>query len=128
MREEGMLSIMRRGDAYQICYASTNPSALDPPPVYYHDTDTLAAVLHGWGIDAWSIPQAMATLRNGSVAVLPVHMTAAQLQAAFAPQDAPRVGRGAQDAGRQTPPPPSDARMRCSHPGTSAAPALASIC
>jgi hypothetical protein len=94
--EEGLLSLMRRGDAYQVRYASTNPYALDPPPVFYHDTATLAALLHCWGIDAWSIHQAMATVRNGSVAVLPVHVTAAQLQAAFrtdAPQPPGDVGR-----------------------------------
>jgi hypothetical protein len=90
--EDGLLSLMRRGDAYQVRYASTNPSALDPPPVSCHETATLVAWLHGWGIDAWSISQAMATVRNGRVAVLPVSVTAAQCQAALRPAAPPLPG------------------------------------
>ena len=97
--EEGMLSIMRRGDAYQVRYASTNPYAQDRPPTSYHDADTLAALLHRWEIDAWSIHQAMATMRSGGIAVLPIRVTAAQLQAAFPPHRAPRVCLDATDEG-----------------------------
>jgi len=112
---EGLLSLMRRGDAYQVRYASTNPYAPDPPPASYRDTATLTAVLRRWGIDVWSIQQAIATVRSGRVAVLPVHVTAAQFQAAFPSHRAPRVSLGATDAGGQTPPPPPHARMRCDH-------------
>ena len=52
MIEAGMLSLMWRGDTYQVRYASTKPYALDPPPVSYPDIGTLAALLHRWGIDA----------------------------------------------------------------------------
>jgi hypothetical protein len=97
--EEGMLSIMRHGDAYQVRYASTNPYARDHTPAYYHDADTLAALLHRWGIDAWSIQQVTATMRSGGIAVLPIRVTAVQLQAAFPPQRAPRVGLDAEDKG-----------------------------
>jgi len=123
--EEGILSILRCGGTYQVRYASTNPYALDLPPVYYPDTDMLVAVLHGWGIDAWSIHQIMTTVQNGHVAVLPVHVTVAQLHATFPSHRAPWVGLGATDAGAQTSPP--NECTRCSHRGMSAAPARAAL-
>ena len=73
-----MLSIVRRGDTYQVRYASTNPYGMDRPPSQYPDEGTLVALLHHWGIDAWSIHQAVTELRKGRIAVLP--MVSAQAQ------------------------------------------------
>jgi hypothetical protein len=95
MMEEGMLSIVRRGDTYQVRYASTNPYEMDRPLSQYPDEGTLVALLHHWGIDAWSIQQVIATVRGGGMAVLPIRFTAAQLQAAFPPELAPK-GKGGQ--------------------------------
>ena len=124
--EEGMLSIVRRGDTYQVRYASTNPYDMDRPPSQYSDEGTLAALLHHWGIDAWSIQQAIATVRGGGMAILLVRFTAAQLQAYFPPQCAPRVGLDARDEGDQRNPAAPNESTGCSRLGTWAAPALSS--
>jgi hypothetical protein len=42
-------------------------------------------LLHHFGINGWSLQQAVATLRRGEVAVLPVALSEAQLQAYFPP-------------------------------------------
>jgi hypothetical protein len=102
MMEEGMLSIVRRGDTYQVRYASANPYGMDHPPSQYPDEGTLVAVLHYWGIDAWWIQQVIATVRGGGMAVLPIRFTAAQLQAAFPPARAPRVCLDVRGKGGQT--------------------------
>jgi hypothetical protein len=86
-----MLSIVRRGDTYQVRYASTNPYNMDRPPSQYPDEGTLVALLQHWGIDAWSIQQVIATVRGGGMAVLLIRFTAVQLQAAFPLQRAPCV-------------------------------------
>jgi len=59
-------------------------------------------LLHYWGIDTWSLQQAIAALQKGKVAVLPVVLSEAQLQAYFPPQRAPRVCLDAKDEGGQT--------------------------
>jgi hypothetical protein len=105
MLEEGMLSIVRRGDTYQVRYASTNPYGMDRPPSQYPDEGAPVALLHHWWIDAWSIQQGIATVRGGGMAVLPIRFTAAQLQAAFPPERAPRVCLDARGKGGQTHPP-----------------------
>lgn len=94
--EEGILSIVRRGGTYQVRYASTNPYDMDRPLAQYPDEGTLTALLHYWGIDAWSIQQAMAIVRGGGTAVLFMRFPAAQLQAYFPPQGAPCVYLDAQ--------------------------------
>jgi hypothetical protein len=121
-----MLSIMRRGDTYQVRYASTNPYDMDRPPSQYSDEGTLTALLHYWGIDAWSIQQAIATVRGGGMAILPIRFTAAQLQAYFLHQCPPRVCPDARDEGGQTNPPAPNENTSCSRLGTWAAPALSS--
>ena len=100
MRETGILSIVRRGDISQVRYASFNPYDLDRLPYQCSNETALVALLHHWGIDPWSLQQAIAALRKGEVAVLRVALSEAQLQAYFPPQHAPRVGRDARE-GRQ---------------------------
>ena len=85
MTEAGILSIVRRGHTYQVRYASFNPYDMDRPPYQCSDEDTLVTLLHHCEIDAWSLQQAVAALRKGEVAVLPVVLPEAQLQAYFPP-------------------------------------------
>jgi hypothetical protein len=120
-----MLSIVRRGDTYQVRYASTNPYDMDRPPSQYPDEGTLTALLHHWGIDAWSIQQAIATIRGGGMAILPIRFTAAQLQAYFPPPCAPRVCLDARTEGGWTVPPAPDESTGCAPPVPRVAPAHA---
>jgi len=78
MTETGMLSVVRRGHTYQVRYASSDPYSLDRPAYLCPDEGTLGALLLQWGIDAWSIHQAVTELRQGRIAVLP--MVSAQAQ------------------------------------------------
>src|SRR4030095_9541104 len=52
MPEEGTLSILRRGEAYHVRYASTNPYAQEYPVRVCLNEATLRAVLHALGTDA----------------------------------------------------------------------------
>jgi hypothetical protein len=124
--EEGMLSIVRRGDTYQVRYASTNPYSVDRPPSQYPDESTLVALLQHWGIETWSIQQVIATVRGGGMAVLLIRFTAAQLQAAFPLQRAPCMCLDARGKGGQTHPPAPDESTYSSRLGTWATPALSS--
>jgi|RhiMetdeSRZDD1v2_1073273.scaffolds.fasta_scaffold04831_12 hypothetical protein len=126
MMEEGMLSIARRGDTYQVRYASTNPYSVDRLPSQYPDESTLVALLQHWGIETWSIQRVRATVRGGGMAVLLIRFTAAQLQAAFPLQRAPYMCLDARGKGGQTHPPAPDESTCSSRMGTWAAPALAS--
>jgi hypothetical protein len=126
MRETGILSIVRRGDISQVRYASFNPYDIDRLPYQCSNETALVALLHHWGIDTWSLQQAIAVLRKGEVAVLRVALSAAQLHTYFPLQHAPRVCREARDEGGQTPPPARNDRMGCNRLGTWAAPALSS--
>ena len=126
MRETGILSIVRHGHTLQIRYASFNPYDMERLPYPCSDEGALVTLLHHWGIDTWSLQQAVAALRKGEVAVLPVALAEAQLQADFPPQHAPRVGRDARDEGSQTHPPAPNDSTGCNRLGTWAAPALAS--
>jgi hypothetical protein len=78
-----MLSIVRRGNTYQIRYASFNPYDMDRLPYQCSTEGTLVTLLRHYGIDAWSLRQSVATLRKGEVAVLPVVLSEALLQAYF---------------------------------------------
>jgi hypothetical protein len=78
-----MLSIVRRGTTYQVCYASSNPHGPDRPPYPCPDEGTLVALRYHCGMDPWSIHQAGTELRKGRVAVLPLSPTQAQLQVYF---------------------------------------------
>jgi len=83
MRETGILSIVRCGHTSQVRYASFNPYDVDRRPYLCPDESALDTLLHRCGLDAWSLQQATTALRKGEVAVLPVALTEAQLQAYF---------------------------------------------
>ena len=78
MTEGGMLSIVRRGTAYQVRYASSNPHDMDRQPYPCSEEGALVALLHQCGLEAWSIHQAIAELRHGRVAVLPIVLSETQ--------------------------------------------------
>jgi len=101
MRETGILSIVKRGPTYQVRYASFNPYDKDRQPYPRPDEGALVTLLHDLGINGWSLQQAVAALRRGEVAVLPVTLSEAQLQAYFPPHHPSRVGMDAGDAGGQ---------------------------
>ncbi len=101
MRETGILSIVKRGPTLQIRYASFNPYDIDRLPYPCPDEGALVTLLHHFGLNGWSLQQAVAALRRGEVAVLPVALSETQLQAYFPPQRSPRVGRDAGDASGQ---------------------------
>jgi glycerophosphoryl diester phosphodiesterase len=112
MRETGILSIVRRGPTSQVRYASFNPYDMDRLPYQCPDEGALVTLLHHFGINAWSLQQVAAALRKGEVAVLPVALSEAQLQAYFPPQRPPHVGMDAGDAGAQADPPRVTAPVR----------------
>jgi hypothetical protein len=101
MRETGILSIVKRGPTSQIRYASFNPYDKDRLPYPCLDEGAMVTLLHHFGINGWSLQQAVAALRRGEVAVLPVALSEAQLQAYFPPQRPKRVGIDVGDAGGQ---------------------------
>jgi hypothetical protein len=108
MRETGILSIVSRGNTYQVRYASFNPYDMDRLPYQCSAEGTLVALLRHYGIDAWSLHQAVAALRKGEVAVLPVVLSEALLEAYF-PLRCNHTLRGSTDTGDasgQTDPPP----------------------
>ena len=86
MTEAGILSIVKRGHTYQVRYASSNPYDMDQPPYLCPDEGVMVTLLHHYGIDAWSLQQAMAVLGKGGVAVLPLVLSEAQRQAHFLPR------------------------------------------
>jgi hypothetical protein len=65
MRETGILSIVKRGSTSQVHYASFNPYDIDRLPYPCPDEGALVALLHNFGINAWSLQQAVAVLRKG---------------------------------------------------------------
>jgi CheY-like chemotaxis protein len=85
MPEEGTLSILRRGEAYHVRYASTNPYAQESPVRVCPDEATLRAVLHALGTDPAALQYACAVARTGSLAVLRLLVTPGQRQASFGP-------------------------------------------
>jgi hypothetical protein len=88
MREEGTLSIVRRGEGYQVRYASNHPYAPERRPYACPDEATLGALLHHFGTAAAAITQACATVRKGGVAVLRIVLSPEQIQAFFRPTTA----------------------------------------
>ena len=85
IREEGTLSIVRRGMVYQVRYASNNPYAQERLPRVCPDTATLRALLHELGTEGEALDHACAIARNGGVAVLRVLLASAQIQVYFRP-------------------------------------------
>ena len=83
MTEEGMLSIMRRGTTYQARYASSDPHALERQPYPCPDEGALVSLLHHCGLEPWSLHRALAELRHGRLAVLPIVLAEAQRQRYF---------------------------------------------
>ena len=81
MTEAVILSVVRRGPTYQVRYASSNPYDMDRPPYLCPDEGAMVTLLHHYGIDAWSLQQAIAVLQKGGVAVLPLVLSEAQRQA-----------------------------------------------
>ena len=75
MTEASILSIMRRGHAYQVRYASSNPYDIARRPYLCPDEGAMITLLHHSGLDAWSLQQAMA--------VLPLTLSEGQRQAYF---------------------------------------------
>ena len=95
MRETGILSIIRCGPTLRVRYASFNPYDMDRRTYQCSDENAVVTLLHHCGIDAWSLQQALAALRKGEVAVLPVALSEAQLQRYFPP---PHAAPGCIDA------------------------------
>jgi len=83
MTEEGTLSIVRHGSAYQVRYASNNPHSSDRPPYTCPDGDTLRGLLHYCGAEAGAITAAYVELGKGRVAVLLVALSPEQQQSFF---------------------------------------------
>ena len=98
MRETGILSIVRRGSTSQVRYASFNPYDIDRLPYECSDEGDLVTLLHHFGIDTWSLQQAIAALRKGEVAILRVVLSEAQLQTYFPLQPTLRVCMDTDDA------------------------------
>jgi CheY-like chemotaxis protein len=73
--EEGTLSIVRRGQRYQVRYASNNPYAPEYPPRVCPDEASLCALLHHVGTEAEALQHACAVARQGRVAVLRLLVT-----------------------------------------------------
>jgi hypothetical protein len=96
MRETGILSIVRCEHTLQVRYASFNPYDLDRLPYTCPTESALVTMLHQWGIDAWSLQQAVAALRKGEVAVVSVVLSEAQLQTYFSPQRPVCFGKDAE--------------------------------
>ena len=84
MTEEGTLSIVWDGSAYQVRYASNNPHARDRPSYACPDAATLGALLHHCGGGSEASTQAYADLGKGRVTVLVVALSPEQMQAFFA--------------------------------------------
>jgi len=85
MPEEGTLSIVRRAQTYQVCYASYHPYAMDRQPYACTDQEHLGAFLRQLGIEPWYITQACADLGTRGFTALPIVLSAAQMQVWFPP-------------------------------------------
>lgn len=86
--EEGTLSIVRRGQGYQVRYASNNPHDQDRLPCVCRNEAHLAALLHHCGAEEAAIPQCCADVRQGRMVILRVVVSAEQRQA-FCSRDVP---------------------------------------
>jgi hypothetical protein len=86
MTEDGILGIMKRGNTYQVRYASYNPHGIDRPLYQCPDESTLVALLRRCGMDPWYIHQAGAELQKGGFVALPIALAEAQIHTYFSPQ------------------------------------------
>src|SRR5262249_62181856 len=66
-------------------YASSNPHGMDRKPYLCPTEDILLALLQHWGLDAWSMQQTQAELRQGRLAVLPLVCRRGQMHVYFPP-------------------------------------------
>ena len=85
MTEEGTLSIVKRGSAYQVRYAANNPRETDRRPRVCPDEGTLGALIHQLGTEPEAITQACAAARKGEVVVLRILLSPQQIQTFFRP-------------------------------------------
>jgi len=83
MAKEGTLSIVRRGDTYQVRYASDNAYEQDRQPYTCLDKAHLATWLHHYGLEPWAIQQAFADLQRGGVTVLRIVCSARDISQLF---------------------------------------------
>ena len=86
MTEDGIPGIIKRGNTYQVRYASYNPHGMDRPSYQCPDEGALVALLHHCGMELWYIRQAGAELQKGGFAALPIALAEAQIQTYFSPQ------------------------------------------
>ena len=86
MTEGGILGIIKRGNTYQVRYASYNPHDMDRPSYQCPDEGTLVALLRRCGMDPWYIHRAGAELQKGGFAALPIALAEAQIETYFSPQ------------------------------------------
>jgi hypothetical protein len=85
MHEEGTLSIVQQGYAYQVRYATNNPYGQERLPWACPGEAHLTAFLHAVGTETAVLPQVCATMRQGKMVVLLVTVSAAQLATFFPP-------------------------------------------
>ena len=86
MTEDGILGIIKRGNTYQVRYASYTPHGMDRPSYQCPDEGALVTLLHHCGMEPWYIRQAGAELQKGGFAALPIALAEAQIQTYFSPQ------------------------------------------
>jgi hypothetical protein len=85
MTEEGTLSIVRRGQHYQVRYASNNPHDRDHHPRECPNEAHLRTLLHHLGMESATITQACADVRTGAMVILLVVLAVEQIQSCFRP-------------------------------------------
>ena len=85
MTEEGTLSIVLRGNTYQVRYASNNPYGMDRQPYVCANEAHLGAFLHQLGVASRFINEAFTALRKSGFTFLLIVLSAEQMQAFFRP-------------------------------------------
>jgi hypothetical protein len=104
MTEDGTLSILVEPHGYDVRYASNNFHSLERRPATCPDEAALVALLDACGLDSWSIQQTCAELREGRMAIMPVALVLAPLEAIFPlaqTSDASAVDHPQREATRQ---------------------------
>ena len=80
MTEVGTLSIVKRGQGYQVRYASNNPQERERLPHACSDEADLATLLHQCGTEGAALRRVCTEVQQGKMAVLLVVVAAEQLQ------------------------------------------------